>query len=62
MNEGEHHSVLASVIKCPSCGSTLEKGYAKTEAIFWDTKKRFFLGPQHLLSNRTSSIFNSGLS
>ena len=51
MNEGEHSSVLASVMKCPSCCGELEKGYAITEAISWDTKKkRFFRGPKYLLS------------
>lgn len=51
MNEGEHSSVMASISKCPSCNGELEKGYAITEAVSWDTQKtRFFRGPKYLLS------------
>jgi len=43
MNEDFQSSVLVSVSKCPSCGGELEKGYAFTEQIAFDTqKKRFF--------------------
>jgi hypothetical protein len=51
MNESEHPSILASISKCPSCGGGLEKGYAISEAISWDTqKKRSFRGPKYLLT------------
>jgi hypothetical protein len=51
MNEGVQSPVLASISKCPSCSGELEKGYAITEAIAFDTKKkRFFRGPKYVLT------------
>jgi len=60
MNEDWQSSVLASLSKCPSCGGELEKGYALTEAIAFDTqKKRFFRGPKYVLIKYSGWTFNT---
>jgi hypothetical protein len=51
MNEEWQSIVLESVSKCPSCGGELEKGYAFSEGISFDTqKKRTFRGLKYLLT------------
>ncbi len=51
VTEEKEWRTLKSIAKCPSCSGELEKGYAFSEGISFDTqKKRTIRGPKYLVT------------